>query len=1031
MGDAKPIETARFPTTARAIALRDETIFRASNNLVELCNLQGIVRQKITFSEGEGSPTHLDVNGDYLAVATDTGLIKIFQVTRREPKQLGSPGHFHLWAQAQNFLPSNTDESVHPPGSSKGRSTEESARGHAIRSIRCNADGTRVSILADHVRSSEVDNEVCRTGEGALRELEKLVWTLCVSVSKVHGVSVRIREPDSRLHVYDSERDIVDSHDFGEVRHFPVSHYWDPSEPKLLACETRRMRILHTNITNSHSNLRAENETSKKYFPLCLHEGKISGPNDSAETRSSVLQRKLARKVTEEAGPIMEVTTLFVTAEYGILLQDTFPLEPPLEALLGVQVPRLFFTRCGSAPAREAGDADAEEGNVNKNIGEPADNVGLCGRVMRDFVGLDDADARTRSALLDFSFYLTVGNMDEAHRAVRLIKSPSVWENMAHMCVKTKRLDVAEVCLGHMGHARGAAAVRATKNDVIELEARVASVAVQLGLRNDAARLYRECRRFDLLNELYQAAGEWELALDTAAHSDRIHLRSTHHRYARHLEALGSYDGAARHFELADTHRREVPRMLVARGEQAALEHYVMRANDAELLKWWAGYCESLGHLDSAQHCYESAGDHYSLVRVACFSNETNRAAEIVHESCSTAGAYHLARHLEGRGDINEAIQYFAKSGCYNHAIRLARQYQLDTDLLQFSIKARPSLQVDCAKALDLCFKVGGAGRAQMFEVLSNISKELDDTASPAVVARCAEFFVEHGQYEKAVKLYITGGRYAQAIALCSERHVAITDELAEAMTPPKHEEATSESNAFYAQRKSTQHIAKRLSAEERVEVLLELARACKKQNSFQLACKKFTQAGDRPRALKCLLKSGDTKNIIYYASVSRHRDIYILAANYLQSLDWQSGSEAAAELTKKIVEFYTKARAHEPLAAFYDAYAQMEIDEFRDYEKALGALKESRQQLEKARKMVDRERRITALESRISIVSDFVEARRYEKSDPQKMADVCTALLQRHDVESVIRVSIHVLNSSSDLHLSLRLSELVMHMHY
>jgi intraflagellar transport protein 140 len=28
------------------------------------------------------------------------------------------------------------------------------------------------------------------------------------------------------------------------------------------------------------------------------------------------------------------------------------------------------------------------------------------------------------------------------------------------MCVKTKRLDVAEICLGHMGHARGARAVR-------------------------------------------------------------------------------------------------------------------------------------------------------------------------------------------------------------------------------------------------------------------------------------------------------------------------------------------------------------------------------------------------------------------------------------------------------------------------------------------------------------------------------------------------------------------------------------------
>jgi len=26
-----------------------------------------------------------------------------------------------------------------------------------------------------------------------------------------------------------------------------------------------------------------------------------------------------------------------------------------------------------------------------------------------------------------------------------------VWENMAHMCIKSKRLDVAEMCLGNMG----------------------------------------------------------------------------------------------------------------------------------------------------------------------------------------------------------------------------------------------------------------------------------------------------------------------------------------------------------------------------------------------------------------------------------------------------------------------------------------------------------------------------------------------------------------------------------------------------
>ena len=46
-------------------------------------------------------------------------------------------------------------------------------------------------------------------------------------------------------------------------------------------------------------------------------------------------------------------------------------------------------------------------------------------------------------------------------QAVKLIKSARVWENMASMCVKTQRLDVAEVCLGNMGHARGAYMLRA------------------------------------------------------------------------------------------------------------------------------------------------------------------------------------------------------------------------------------------------------------------------------------------------------------------------------------------------------------------------------------------------------------------------------------------------------------------------------------------------------------------------------------------------------------------------------------------
>ena len=114
---AEPV--ASFATTSRAMAMRGETIFRCVGQNVELTNLGGAsVRSRIAFTpaqsaastpgsvalaglgpapashKGEGAPILLDINGPYLAVMTDAGVIRIFQIDRREPKQLGSAGHF-------------------------------------------------------------------------------------------------------------------------------------------------------------------------------------------------------------------------------------------------------------------------------------------------------------------------------------------------------------------------------------------------------------------------------------------------------------------------------------------------------------------------------------------------------------------------------------------------------------------------------------------------------------------------------------------------------------------------------------------------------------------------------------------------------------------------------------------------------------------------------------------------------------------------------------------------------------------------
>ena len=40
---------------------------------------------------------------------------------------------------------------------------------------------------------------------------------------------------------------------------------------------------------------------------------------------------------------------------------------------------------------------------------------------------------------------------------------------------------------------------------------------------------------------------------------------------------------------------------------------------------------------------------------------------------------------------------------------------------------------------------------------------------------------------------------------------------------------------------------------------------------------RKYTQAGDRVRAIKCLVKSGDTKAVIQFATITRNNEIFKL----------------------------------------------------------------------------------------------------------------------------------------------------------
>ena len=164
--------------------------------------------------------------------------------------------------------------------------------------------------------------------------------------------------------------------------------------------------------------------------------------------------------------------------------------------------------------------------------------------------------------------------------------------------------------------------------------------------------------------------------------------------------------------------------------------------------------------------------------------------------------------------------------------------------------------------------------------------------------------------------MYAASKNYPKALELCVNHNISVTEEMAEKLPIPKGEG----------------------TEEERLAALDKIAEACFLQGNYHLATKKWTQAGMRHKAMKALLKSGETEKIVFFANVSGEQEIYVLAANYLQSLDWRNNPE----IMKHIINFYTKGKAPKLLGGYDEACAQVEIDEYQNYDKALGALTEA-----------------------------------------------------------------------------------------
>jgi len=183
--------------------------------------------------------------------------------------------------------------------------------------------------------------------------------------------------------------------------------------------------------------------------------------------------------------------------------------------------------------------------------------------------------------------------------------------------------------------------------------------------------------------------------------------------------------------------------------------------------------------------------------------------------------------------------------------------------------------------------------------------------------------------------------------------------------------------------------------------LIKRIAKLCKLQGNFVLAAKLYTQGNEKIKGIKCLLKSGDTQQIIKFASNARDNEVWVLAGNFLQNQNWHNDPE----IMKTIISFYSKAKAFESLANFYDACAQVEIDEYRDYEKALNAMKEAKRQLDKST-TANKDVKQNMLMKRIKYLESYCEAREaMNGGNFDQMARICDSLVDQPGVNDAVRL--------------------------
>ena len=159
-------------------------------------------------------------------------------------------------------------------------------------------------------------------------------------------------------------------------------------------------------------------------------------------------------------------------------------------------------------------------------------------------------------------------------------------------------------------------------------------------------------------------------------------------------------------------------------------------------------------------------------MRLLILQGDLRGATSICDDTNDKVACYNLAKHLEQRGQISEAIQLYAKAHQVSHAIKLAIENEMDNEIMSLAVNGPKQVMLKVAgyfehkgyneKAIILYIKGRNFKRAldlsmkfKLFDYMNKITGEVNQDADPEVLGAVASHFMENNQPDKVIYCFL------------------------------------------------------------------------------------------------------------------------------------------------------------------------------------------------------------------------------------------------------------------------------------